>query len=56
MALAVRVCRSRYEKSEGLDSQQATRDVQTLAEAGILTAVGRTNGPEKRHRCISCRS
>ncbi|MFD5633976.1 Fic family protein [Streptomyces sp. NPDC127077] len=41
-AIAGRVRRSRYEKSEGLNSQQATRDMQALVKAGILAAVGQT--------------
>ncbi|MEY2246571.1 Fic family protein [Streptomyces sp. BF23-18] len=41
-AVAGRVRRSRYEKSEGLNSQQATRDIQALVKAGILAAVGQT--------------
>ncbi|WP_037910817.1 Fic family protein [Actinacidiphila yeochonensis] len=44
VAVAGRVRRSRYEKSEGLNSQQATRDMQALVRAGILTAVGQTKG------------
>lgn len=44
VAIAGRVRRSRYEKSEGLNSQQATRDMQALVRSGILTAVGRTKG------------
>ncbi|MFD8733577.1 Fic family protein [Streptomyces sp. NPDC059618] len=41
-AIAGRVRRSRYEKSEGLNAQQATRDMQGLVKAGILAAVGQT--------------
>ena len=44
VAVAGRVRRSRYEKSEGLNSQQATRDMQALVKAGILAAVGQTKG------------
>ncbi|WUH91967.1 hypothetical protein OG900_18870 [Streptomyces sp. NBC_00433] len=44
VAIAGRVRRSRYEKSEGLNSQQATRDMQGLVRSGILAAVGRTKG------------
>ncbi|MER5915401.1 Fic family protein [Streptomyces sp. NPDC001982] len=44
VAIVGRVRRSRYEKSEGLNSQQATRDMQALVKAGILTAVGQTKG------------
>jgi Fic family protein len=44
VAVAGRVRRSRHERSEGLNAQQATRDMQALVKAGILTAVGRTKG------------
>ncbi|MFD3731005.1 Fic family protein [Streptomyces sp. NPDC058632] len=44
VAMAGRVRRSRHERSEGLNSQQATRDMQALVKAGILTAVGQTKG------------
>ncbi len=44
VAMAGRVRRSRYEKCEGLNAQQATRDMQALVKAGVLTPVGRTKG------------
>lgn len=44
VAMTGRVRRSRYEKSEGLNTQQATRDMQALVKADILAAVGRTKG------------
>ncbi|CAG6397800.1 Fic family protein [Actinacidiphila cocklensis] len=44
VAIAGRVRRSRYEKSEGLNSQQATRDMQALVRSGVLAAVGQTKG------------
>ncbi|MFK0170367.1 Fic family protein [Streptomyces sp. NPDC090306] len=44
VAVAGRVRRSRYEKSEGLNTQQATRDMQALVKADILKAVGQTKG------------
>ncbi|MFG3590124.1 Fic family protein [Streptomyces sp. NPDC047990] len=42
VAMTGRVRRSRYEKAEGLTNQQATRDIQALTKAGLLTAVGNT--------------
>lgn len=42
VAMTGRVRRSRYEKAEGLTNQQATRDVQALTRAGLLTPVGNT--------------
>ncbi|MFJ9613448.1 Fic family protein [Streptomyces noursei] len=44
VAMVGRVRRSRYEKAEGLNTQQATRDMQALTRAGLLTAVGQTKG------------
>ncbi|MBB5116877.1 cell filamentation protein Fic [Streptomyces eurocidicus] len=44
VAMTGRVRRSRYEKAEGLNTQQATRDMQALARAELLTAVGQTKG------------
>ncbi|UQA91472.1 Fic family protein [Streptomyces halobius] len=44
VAMAGRVRRSRYEKAEVLNTQQATRDLQALTKAGLLTAVGQTKG------------
>lgn len=44
VAIAGRVRRSRYEKAEALNTQQATRDIQALTKAGLLTPVGRTKG------------
>ncbi|MGW2836876.1 Fic family protein [Streptomyces sp. NPDC001493] len=44
VAMAGRVRRARYEQSEGLNSQQATRDIQALVKAGVLAAVGQTKG------------
>ncbi|MEU6157380.1 Fic family protein [Streptomyces sp. NPDC047130] len=44
VAMTGRVRRSRYEKSEGLNTQQATRDMQALVKADLLAAVGRTKG------------
>ncbi|MCX5398499.1 Fic family protein [Streptomyces sp. NBC_00102] len=44
VAMSGRVRRSRYEQSEGLNTQQATRDMQALVKAGILAAVGQTKG------------
>ncbi len=39
-----RVRRSRYEKAEALNTQQATRDLQALTKAGLLTTVGKAKG------------
>ncbi|MEU2871034.1 Fic family protein [Streptomyces olivoreticuli] len=44
VAMTGRVRRSRYEKAEGINTQQATRDMQALTKAGLLTAVGQTRG------------
>ncbi|OMI41154.1 Fic family protein [Streptomyces sparsogenes] len=44
VAMVGRVRRSRYEKAEGLNTQQATRDLQALTKAELLTAVGQTKG------------
>ncbi|MGW7574801.1 Fic family protein [Streptomyces sp. NPDC054765] len=44
VAMVGRVRRSRYEKAEGLNTQQATRDLQALTKAEVLTAVGQTKG------------
>ncbi|MGX1854589.1 Fic family protein [Streptomyces sp. NPDC055299] len=44
VAMVGRVRRSRYEKAEGINTQQATRDLQALTKAGLLTAVGQTKG------------
>ncbi|MGW0395514.1 Fic family protein [Streptomyces sp. NPDC003042] len=44
VAIAGRVRRSRYERSEAINTQQATRDLQALTKAGVLTAVGQTKG------------
>ncbi|MEV4506017.1 hypothetical protein [Streptomyces klenkii] len=44
VAMVGRVRRSRYEKAEALNTQQATRDLQALTKAGLLTAVGQTKG------------
>ncbi|AXG78260.1 Fic family protein [Streptomyces paludis] len=44
VAMVGRVRRSRYEKAEALNNQQATRDLQALTKAGLLTAVGQTKG------------
>ncbi|MFD8998170.1 Fic family protein [Streptomyces abikoensis] len=44
VAMTGRVRRSRYEKAEGLNTQQATRDMQALTRAGLLTPVGQTKG------------
>jgi Fic family protein len=41
-ALAGRVRRSRYQNAECLNAQQATRDMQKLTAAGLLTAIGNT--------------
>ncbi|MEV6388858.1 Fic family protein [Nocardia xishanensis] len=42
VALAGRVRRSRYEQAEGLNLQQAQRDLRDLTSAGVLEPVGRT--------------
>ncbi|GGZ18719.1 hypothetical protein GCM10010387_09120 [Streptomyces inusitatus] len=42
VAMVGRVRRSRYEKAEALNTQQATRDLQALTKAEVLTAVGQT--------------
>ena len=42
VAMTGRVRRSRYEKAEGLTNQQATRDIQALTRAGLLTPIGNT--------------
>ncbi|MCX4395560.1 Fic family protein [Streptomyces sp. NBC_01767] len=44
VAMVGRVRRSRYEKAESINTQQATRDLQALTKAQLLTAVGRTKG------------
>jgi Fic family protein len=44
VAMVGRVRRSRYERAEAINTQQATRDLQTLTKAGVLTAVGQTKG------------
>ncbi|MFJ7905359.1 Fic family protein [Streptomyces sp. NPDC096198] len=44
VAMVGRVRRARYEKAEVLNTQQATRDLQALTKAGLLTAVGQTKG------------
>ncbi|MFJ8313797.1 MULTISPECIES: Fic family protein [unclassified Streptomyces] len=44
VAMTGRVRRSRYEKAEAINTQQATRDLQTLTKAQVLTAVGQTKG------------
>ncbi|WP_326766525.1 hypothetical protein OG978_19920 [Streptomyces sp. NBC_01591] len=44
VAMVGRVRRSRYEKAEAINTQQATRDLQALTKAQLLTAVGRTKG------------
>ncbi len=44
VAMVGRVRRSRYERAEALNTQQATRDLQALTKAGLLTAVGQTKG------------
>ncbi|MEU9797215.1 Fic family protein [Streptomyces sparsogenes] len=44
VAMVGRVRRSRYEKAEGLNTQQATRDLQALTKSELLTAVGQTKG------------
>ncbi len=43
-----RVRRARYEKAETLNTQQATRDLQALVKADILTPVGQTKGRHSR--------
>ncbi|MCP2290846.1 Fic family protein [Nocardia amikacinitolerans] len=42
VALSGRVRRSRYEQAEGLNTQQAQRDLRDLTTAGVLEPVGRT--------------
>jgi Fic family protein len=42
VAMTGRVRRARYEKTEALNTQQATRDLQFLTKTGLLTAVGQT--------------
>ncbi|GLX41457.1 cell division protein Fic [Streptomyces roseochromogenus] len=44
VAITGRVRRSRYERAEALNTQQATRDLQALTKSGVLTAVGQTKG------------
>nr|WP_256098585.1 hypothetical protein [Streptomyces agglomeratus] len=44
VAMVNRVRRSRYERQEAINTQQATRNLQTLTKAGVLTAVGHTKG------------
>ncbi|MFB7739939.1 Fic family protein [Streptomyces sp. NPDC056112] len=44
VAIAGRVRRSRYEKAEALNTQQATRDIQALTKAELLAPVGQTKG------------
>jgi hypothetical protein len=42
VAMAGRVRRSRYERAEGISTQQAQRDLRDLAAAQVVRAVGRT--------------
>ena len=42
VAMVGRVRRARYEQAEGLNVQQAQRDLRELTSAGIITPVGRT--------------
>ena len=44
VAMVGRVRRSRYERSEALNTQQATRDLQALTKSELLEAVGQTKG------------
>ncbi|MFF7504756.1 hypothetical protein ACFZBM_35815 [Streptomyces lavendulae] len=44
VAITGRVRRSRYERAEAINTQQATRDLQALTKADVLTAVGQTEG------------
>ncbi|WP_439673366.1 Fic family protein [Embleya sp. MST-111070] len=44
VAMVGRVRRSRYERAEAINTQQATRDLQALTKTGVLTAVGQTKG------------
>lgn len=44
VAMTGRVRRSRYEKAEAINAQQATRDLQALTKARLLTPVGVTKG------------
>ncbi|MYS81097.1 Fic family protein [Embleya scabrispora] len=44
VAMVGRVRRSRHERAEAINTQQATRDLQALTKAGVLTAVGQTKG------------
>ncbi|MBV9025262.1 MAG: Fic family protein [Streptomycetaceae bacterium] len=44
VAMTGRVRRSRYEKAEGINTQQATQDMQALTKAGLLTAVWQAKG------------
>ncbi|MFI5621799.1 Fic family protein [Streptomyces sp. NPDC051567] len=44
VAMVGRVRRSRYERQEAINTQQATRDLQALTKARVLTAVGQTKG------------
>ncbi|MFE2926971.1 Fic family protein [Streptomyces goshikiensis] len=52
VAMTGRVRRSRYERAEAINTQQATRDLQALTKAGALTAVGQTKG---RHYVVGPR-
>ncbi|MFI6689611.1 Fic family protein [Streptomyces sp. NPDC050485] len=44
VAMTGQVRRSRYERAEAINTQQATRDLQALTKAQVLTAVGQTKG------------
>jgi len=44
VAMVGRVRRSRYERQEAINTQQATRDLQALTKADVLTAIGQTKG------------
>ncbi|MDJ0341359.1 hypothetical protein QMK19_14985 [Streptomyces sp. H10-C2] len=44
VAMVGRVRRSRHEKAEAINTQQATRDLQALTKAQLVTAVGQTKG------------
>ncbi|MFF4455145.1 Fic family protein [Streptomyces goshikiensis] len=52
VAMTGRVRRSRYERAEAINTQQASRDLQALTKAGVLTAVGQTKG---RHYVVGPR-
>ncbi|MFE1774315.1 hypothetical protein [Streptomyces sp. NPDC059008] len=53
VAMVGRVRRSRYEKAEGINTQQATRELQALTKAGLHPDANLGAGVQLGH-CIQC--